>query len=172
MNSGRRSRSGRKALGQHGTLPELRPASGIVATHATFSAITDGQPSTTPLAELDLLGAPQEEIERALRMTPSAPAPLIHPNVSEIHAQKVAELHRLMENLETRGQRSGSLPDRRDRPHTGRGRIANRSVRRMAAILGLCQFSKTPVTEIRDGLEQMELVAGAGLETATLVMSL
>ncbi len=37
----------------------------------------------------------------------------------------------------------------------------------LAAILGLCRDSKRPAAEIRDGLQQLKLVAGAGFEPAT-----
>ncbi len=37
----------------------------------------------------------------------------------------------------------------------------------LAAILNLCRDSKKPAAEIRDGLEQIKLVAGAGFEPAT-----
>jgi len=108
------------------------------------SAIAEGTPPKTLLAELRRIQARQEEIERALSRAPSAPAPLIHPNVSAIYARKVAEVHHLLESPETREAATETIRALIDKmvPTPVAGELQVDLHGELAAILWLCQGSK------------------------------
>lgn len=78
----------------------------------------------------------------------------------------MAELHRLLEDPATREEASEAIRQLIDKvvltPIAGKLQIDLHG--ELAAILGLCKDSKMPATEIRDGLEQVKMVAAAGFE--------
>ncbi len=153
----------RKAASGHRDRLEAELARVTKRIRTLVTAIGDGAPPKTLVAELRRLEARQEEIECEIKAAPSEPVPLIHPNVSEIYARKVAELHRLLEDPATREEASEAIRALIDKvvltPVAGELQIDLHGA--LAAILGLCRDSKKPATEVRDGLEQVKLVAGA-----------
>ena len=83
----------------------------------------------------------------------------------------MAEIHRLLESPETRDAASEAIRSLIDKvvltPVTDELQIDLHG--ELAAILGLCQGSKKPAAEVRDGLEQVKLVAGARYQLHLLV---
>ena len=107
--------------------------------------------------------ARQEEIERDLAAAPEAAKPLIHPNMAALYRRKVSEIETLLAEPASRDKAMQTIRSLIDRivltPVAGELQIE--LMGELAAILTLCQDSKKPAARVRDGLEQIKLVAGA-----------
>ncbi len=139
----------------------------LVATkkriRTVVTAITDGAPPKTLVEELRRLEEVQARLEQEISAEPHEPQPLIHPNMSEIYRRRVENLHNLLIDPASKDEASEIIRSLIDRivlsPMNGELQIDLHG--ELAAILNLCQDSKKPAAEIRDGLEQIKLVAGA-----------
>ena len=97
-------------------------------------------------------------------------APLLHPNLPEVYRRKVAHLHTLLEQPDTKVEAMDLIRSLVEAivltPEDGTLRVDLRG--ELAAILGLCADSKKPGAVSGAGLlEQVKMVAGAGFEPAT-----
>ncbi|MFQ5763348.1 MAG: recombinase family protein [Rhodospirillales bacterium] len=131
-------------------------------------AITDGVPARTLKDELLTLETRKEELERQLA-SQKDPEPLIHPNLAEVYRQKVASLQQALHEESHKAEvfeliRS-LVDDITFTPENGELRVDLRG--ELAGILNLCSDKQKPASELRDGLEQIKMVAGAGFEPAT-----
>ncbi len=83
--------------------------------------------------------------------------------MSEIYRRRVENLHNLLIDPASKDEASEIIRSLIDRivlsPMNGELQIDLQG--ELAAILNLCQDSKKPTAEIRDGLKQIKLVAGA-----------
>ena len=91
------------------------------------------------------------------------PGPPIHPQLAEIYCRKVAALHAALDDEATRDDAFAIIRSLVEAvvltPDNGELRIDLHG--EIAAILGLCVDSKKPATDVRDGLAQIKVVAGA-----------
>jgi DNA invertase Pin-like site-specific DNA recombinase len=127
------------------------------------SAIAEGEPPQALLEELRRLEAEQTELANRLETTPKDPQPLLHPNMSEIYRRKVADLHRLLDNPDTRDEAMAAIRALIDRIVLS---SENNELRvdlygELATILQFASGKEKPAAEVRDGLAQLKLVAGA-----------
>ena len=133
------------------------------------AAISEGAPPAALLEELRRLEAEQEEIRGRLETSPKDPPPLLHPNMSEIYRRKVAELHQLLEDADSRDEATAAIRSLIDHvvvtPDGEELRVDLHG--ELATILQLASGKQKPAADIRDGLAQIKLVAGAGFEPAT-----
>jgi site-specific DNA recombinase len=124
-------------------------------------AIADGVPARTLKDELMALEARQDEL-RAMLAEPAPNKPLLHPNLAELYRRKVADLAAALEQPGTREEAFLILRSLIETVHlvpdNGALRVEIRG--ELAGILALVD-SKKPATDIRDGLEQIKMVAGA-----------
>ncbi len=127
------------------------------------SAIAEGEPPQALLEELRRLEAEQGELADRLESAPKDPQPLLHPNMSEIYRRKVADLHRLLDNPETRDEAMAAIRALIDRivlaPEEEELRVDLYG--ELATIMQFASSKEKPAAEIRDGLAQLKLVAGA-----------
>ncbi len=126
------------------------------------AAIAEGAPPKALIEELRRLETKQATIEGQLSETPRDPEPLLHPNMSAIYRDKVAALNRLLESPDTKDEAMATIRSLiacvELVPQGGDLRVDLHG--EIAAILLLAD-NKKPATEIRDGLAQLKLVAGA-----------
>ncbi len=132
-----------------------------------MTAIAEGEPPQALLEELRRLEAEQAELTARLETAPKDPQPLLHPNMSEIYRRKVADLHKLLEDEDTRGEAMAAIRALIDRivvtPEEGELRVDLYG--ELATILQFASGKEKPAAEVRDGLVQLKLVAGAGFGT-------
>ena len=133
------------------------------------SAIAEGEPPQALLEELRRLESEQGELADRLESAPKDPQPLLHPNMSEIYRRKVADLHRLLDNPETRDEAMAAIRALIDRivlaPEEEELRVDLYG--EMATIMQFASIKEKPAAEVRDGLAQLKLVAGVGFEPTT-----
>ncbi|MEX0809080.1 MAG: recombinase family protein [Dongiaceae bacterium] len=133
------------------------------------TAVAEGSPPKALLEEMRRLETRQEEIERELAVAPETAKPLIHPNMAALYRRKVSEIEMLLADSTSKDEAIQTIRSLIDRivltPVAGELQIDLKG--ELAAILSLCQDSKKPAARVRDGLEQLKLVAGAGFEPAT-----
>ena len=129
-------------------------------------AITDGVPARTLKEELGALERRKEELEHRLASTPDA-EPLVHPNLAEVYRRKVADLNEALADESTRAEAFELIRSLIDTitvtPVAGDLRVDLRG--ELAGILNLCSDKQKPASAVRDGLEQIKVVAGAGFGT-------
>jgi hypothetical protein len=106
---------------------------------------------------------PAQSLQHELAAT-NAPAPLIHPNLAEVHRQRVAQLHDALQDQSTRDEAFTLIRSLIDEiqlmPENGELRIELRGA--LAGILGLAADNKKPGGLTAAGLaEQIKMVAGA-----------
>jgi site-specific DNA recombinase len=124
-------------------------------------AIADGVPARTLKDELMALEARQDEL-RTMLTEPAPNKPLLHPNLAELYRRKVADLAAALEQPGTREEAFLILRSLVETVHlvpdNGALRVEIRG--ELAGILALAD-SKKLAANIRDGLEQIKVVAGA-----------
>ena len=134
-----------------------RPIGKLVA------AIAQGEPPQALLEVLRRLEAEKAELVDQLASAPKAPQPLLHPNMSEIYRRKVADLHRLLDDPDTRDEAMAAIRALIDRisltPENNELRVDLYG--ELATILQFASGKEKPAAEVRDGLAQLKLVAGA-----------
>ena len=96
----------------------------------------------------------------------AVPKPLINPNLAKIYRRKVVDLHLALESEELRPEAFEIIRSLIDEivltPEDGELRIDLKG--NLAAIPTLSEGSKKPATELRGGLAQLKVVAGAGFD--------
>ena len=131
-------------------------------------AITSGADALSLNRELVSLERRKQDLERELA-SQASPKPLIHPNLAEVYRRKVADLHRALYDKDSAPEAFELIrtlvADITLTPDDGQLRIDLRG--ELAAILNLCSESKRPASQMRNGPEQIKMVAGAGFEPAT-----
>jgi hypothetical protein len=131
------------------------------------TAIAEGEPPQALVKELRRLETEQAELADRLESAPKDPQPLLHPNMSEIYRRKVADLHRLLDNPDTRDEAVAAIRALIDRivltPEEEELRVDLYG--ELATILQFASGKEKPAAEVRDGLAQLKLVAGAGFGT-------
>ncbi len=133
------------------------------------TAIAEGEPPQALVKELRRLETEQAELADRLESAPKDPQPLLHPNMSEIYRRKVADLHRLLDNPDTRDEAMAAIRALIDRivltPEEEELRVDLYG--ELATILQFASGKEKPAAEVRDGLAQLKLVAGVGFEPTT-----
>ncbi len=128
-----------------------------------MASIAEGAPPRALLEEIRRLEAEQVEIAERLETAPKDPQPLLHPNMSETYRRKVAELHRLLDGSDTRDEAMAAIRALIDRivvtPEDDELRVDLHG--ELATIMQFASPKQKPATEVRDGLAQLKLVAGA-----------
>ena len=131
-------------------------------------AIADGAAPKALVAELGKLESRRDELQ-ALLSEAKAPQPLVHPNLAEVYRRKVAELHEAIQSEDIREEAWEVIRSLVDEilltPEDGELRIDLKG--ELAGILSLAAGKKKPDAQLRIGLEQIKMVAGAGFEPAT-----
>ncbi len=131
-------------------------------------AIGEGVEARALKDELLALERRQDELTTLLA-TAEQPEPLIHPNLAEVYRRKVAALHEALQCDETRLEAAEIIRSLVDEivltPEHGELRIDLKG--ELAGILAMSTDSKKPAAAMRDGFEQIKMVAGAGFEPAT-----
>jgi DNA invertase Pin-like site-specific DNA recombinase len=126
-------------------------------------AISQGAPPQALLEELRRLEAEQDDMQTRLETSPKDPPPLLHPKMSEIYRRKVAELHKLLEDPDTCDEAMAAIRSLIDRvvvtPDEEQLRVDLHG--ELATVLQFASAKQKPAAEIRDGLAQIKLVAGA-----------
>ena len=125
--------------------------------------------SSDLITKMKDLEAELTEIDSRLRAAPPSPVPLIHPSLAEVYRRKVAELQSL---LQSEPSAAGAKEQIRSlietvTLHPVEGALQVELRGELAAMLQLCADSKKPLTEVREGLLQLKLVAGRGFEPLT-----
>ncbi len=119
-------------------------------------------PARTLKDELLALEARQDELKELLAMA-KPPEPLIHPNLAEVYRRKVADLHEALQCDETRVEAAEIIRSLVDEivltPEDGELRIDLKG--ELAGILAMSSGGKKPAAAMRDGFEQIKVVAGA-----------
>jgi hypothetical protein len=120
------------------------------------------------------LEARQDEL-RAMLPQPASNKPLLHPNLAELYRRKVADLATALERPDTREEAFLILRSLVETVHmvpdNGALRVEVRG--ELAGILALAD-SKKPAAELRDGLEQIKMVAGTriGRDRHSLIVAI
>ena len=137
------------------------------------TAIAEGEPPQALLEELRRLEAEQAELTARLETAPKDPQPLLHPNMSEIYRRKVADLHRLLDDPDTRDEAMAAIRALIDRivvtPEDEELHVDLYG--ELATILQFASGKEKPAAEARDGLAQLKLVAGARNQRYLLVVA-
>jgi hypothetical protein len=133
---------------------------------AVIEAIKDGLRTPGMRDELFALEARKREL--AAQIEQAAPAPRLHPKLSELYQERVERLHEELNRPELRAEAAEALREIIEEvcliPENGRIEIELRGD--LAGILALGANGKKPATGRRDGL-QVTLVAGIGFEPMT-----
>jgi DNA invertase Pin-like site-specific DNA recombinase len=131
------------------------------------TAIAEGEPPQALLEELRRLETEQAELAHQVESAPKDPQPLLHPNISEIYRRKVADLHRLLDGSDTGDEAMAPIRALIDRivvtPEDDELRVDLYG--ELATILQFASGKEKPAAEVRDGLAQLKLVAGAGFNS-------
>ncbi len=131
-------------------------------------AIGEGVDARALKDELLALERRQDELTTRLA-TAEQPEPLIHPNLAEVYRRKVAALHEALQCDDTRLEAAEIIRSLVDEivltPEHGELRIDLKG--ELAGILAMSTDSKKPAAAVRDGFEQIKLVAGGGFEPPT-----
>jgi site-specific DNA recombinase len=129
-------------------------------------AIADGLRAPDLQRRLDELGARKKELEARLE-APAPPPVRLHPNLAELHRQKVAELHTALVNPELRGEALDIIRGLIERVefHAAEDGFRIELVGEIANMVQLSAGAKSIVSDVEKA--SVKVVAGVGFEPTT-----
>jgi site-specific DNA recombinase len=158
----------RKAAGSRVADRERELARVTAELKRLVQAIADGTPVRALRERLEELEDQRTRLEADLA-TQEPPAPVLHPNMSEVYHRRVANLAEALRSPDTRTEAAEILRSLIEtielRPEGEAYAILLRGD--LAGILRLSANGKKPAAVSSDGLSQVALVAGVGFEPTT-----